>query len=68
MTRTAQQTTRFPDGPIVTVLWQEVRPGLWQSRAVDPRNGRVYISYPVPTVLAHRLSRGAIAYPDKRTV
>jgi hypothetical protein len=39
----------------VQIKWREVAPGYWQTRAVDPRTRKVYLSHPVPTAFAVKL-------------
>lgn len=39
------------------IVWREVKPGLWVSRAMETKTGRVYLGQPLPTKWMRRLCR-----------
>jgi hypothetical protein len=41
--------------PKLNIRWIEPKPGIFQTRTVDPRNGKTYLSHPVPRTFAVKL-------------
>ncbi len=45
--------------PRLTVTWVQLPNGLYQTKTVDPKNGKTYLGEPVPKIWAVRLGMKA---------